>query len=151
MTINEAHKFFEGLNDEAKKKSEKKIYEKFISVLSGLKNKDLSAEEVQWIETELDGLNLKSNPKNRKKYYRKAFAKFEKYLKDKLSLTSKGYYTNLGVSLGVLFGVVAGVLIGERFEKSLGISFGISMGMLIGAVIGSRLDLKAKNAGTMLN
>jgi len=150
MTLQEAYNFFESLKTETTKKYEIKVYEKFLHILSELKIREFSKDEIQSIETELDSLNLKSNPENRKKYFKKALTKFEKYLKDTFSLTSKGHYTELGASLGILFGVVAGVLIGERFEKSLGISLGISMGMLIGILVGRHLDSQAKAAGNML-
>ena len=150
MTLQEAYNFFESLKTETTKKSEIKVYEKFLHILTELKNREFSKDEIQSIETELESLNLKSNPDNRKKFFKKALSKFENYLKDTFSLTSEGYYTNLSVSLGMLFGVVAGVLIGERFEKSMGIAFGICMGLFIGAFIGRRKDAQAKAAGNML-
>ncbi|MCM4171099.1 DUF456 domain-containing protein [Arenibacter sp. TNZ] len=150
MTLKNAFNFFESLKTESTKKSEIKVYEKFVYNLRVLRNREFSEDEIQSLEMELDSLNLKSNPENRTKFFKKALSKFEKYLKDTFSLTSKGYYTNLSVSLGVLFGVVFGVLIGERFEKSLGISFGICIGMFIGAFIGRRKDSQAKEAGNML-
>ena len=150
MTLQAAYNFFESLKTETTKKYEIKVYEKFLHILSELKIREFSKDEIQSIETELESLNLKSNPENRKKYFKKALSKFEKYLKDTFSLTSKGYYTNTSVSLGILFGVVFGVLIGERFEKSLGVSFGICMGLFIGAYIGRRKDAQAKAAGNML-
>ena len=150
MTLQDANNFFEGLKTETTKKSESKVYEKFLYILSGLKTRTFSEDEHQSIETELDRLNLKSNPENRKKYFKKVLSTFEKYLKDTFSITSKGYYIERCVGYGVLFGVVAGVLFGERFEKSLGISFGICMGMFIGAFIGHRMDSQAKASGNML-
>ncbi|MEX1382262.1 hypothetical protein [Lutibacter sp.] len=150
MTLQEATNYFKSLKTETTKKSEIKVYNQFIEILSKLENREFTTHEIQSIEVELDSLNLKSNPENRKKIVKKSLLKFEKYLRDTFSLTSKGYYTNLGVSLGVLFGVVAGILIGERFERSLGISFGICMGLFIGVFIGRRLDSKVKAAGNIL-
>jgi len=150
MTLQEAINIFENLAAETTKKSEIKVCEKFLHILAELQNRTFSKDEIQSIEAELDRLNLESNPENRKKHLKKAFTKFEKYLKDTFSLTSKGYYTERCVGYGVLFGVVAGVLIGERFERSLGISFGICMGMFIGAFIGRRMDSQAEAAGNML-
>ena len=150
MTLQETLNFFESLKNEATKKSEIKVYEKFVYILSELKIREFSKEEIQSIETELKNLNLKSNPENRKRYFRKALSKFEKFLKDTFSLTSKGHYTNLCVSLGTLFGVVLGILFGERFEKSLGIASGISIGMFIGAIVGRHLDSQAKEVGRVL-
>ncbi len=150
MTLQEAYNFFESLKTETIKKSEIKIYEKFVYILSELKVREFSQDEIHSIETELDSFNLASIPENRKKYFKKALSKFEKYLKDTFSLTSKGYYAKLGITLGSTFGVVLGVLIGERFERSLGISLGISIGMLIGIFVGRHMDSQAKATGKML-
>ncbi|MUH36203.1 hypothetical protein D9O36_10150 [Zobellia amurskyensis] len=148
MTLKNALNLFESLKSETTDKSETKVYEKFIYDLTALQHREFSNDEIQALEMELDHLN--SHPDNRKKFFKKELSKFETYLKDTFSLTSKGYYTNLSVSLGMLFGVVFGVLIDERFEKSLGISFGICMGLFIGAYIGRRRDAQAKAAGNIL-
>lgn len=150
MTLQEAYNLFESLKSETTKKYEIKVYEKFLHILSALQIRAFSEDEIQSIETELDRLHLKSNPGNRKKYYKKALIKFEKYLMDTFSLTTKGHYAELCGGLGILFGVVAGVLIGERFEKSLGISLGISIGMLIGIFIGRHMDSKALAEGKVI-
>ena len=150
MTLVETYNFFKSLKTETTKKSKIKVYDKFMYILTELKNREFSEDEIQSLEIALDRLNLKSNPENSIKFFKKALNTFEKYLKDTFSLTTKDYYTNLSVSLGMLFGVVFGILIGERFEKSLGISFGICTGMFIGALIGRRMDSKVKTAGNAL-
>ncbi|WP_040281703.1 hypothetical protein [Psychroserpens damuponensis] len=150
MTLQEAHNTFESLKTKATTKSEINIYEKFLHILKALKHRALSQDEMQAITTKLENLNINSNPENRKKFYKKALIKFEKHLKENLSLTTKDYYTKLSVSLGILFGVVAGVLLGQYFEKSLGISFGICTGLFIGAFVGRRKDAQAQANGNML-
>jgi len=150
MTLINAINHFESLKAKTVKKSEIKVYTQFIDILIKVEKREFTTNEIQSIEMELDSLELKSNPENRKKFFKKTLTQFENYLKDTFSLTSKGYYTNTSVSLGILFGVVFGVLIGERLEKSLGVSFGICMGLFIGAYIGRRRDAQAKAAGNML-
>jgi len=150
MTLQEASNFFESLKTEIIKKSEIKVYEKFVYTLSELKSRKFTKDEIRSIETELDSLNLASNPENSKKHFKKALTKFEKYLKDTFFLTPKGYYTELGITLGSSFGVVAGVIIGERFERSLGIALGISIGMLIGLLIGRYMDSMAVAEGKVI-
>lgn len=147
MTLAEAYNFFERLKNEATKKTEIKIYTKFLHTLKELKIREFSTDEIQSIEAELDRLNLGSNPTNNKKYYTKTLTAFTNYLKEQHSLTSVGYYTNMGVSMGAAFGVVAGVIFGERFEKSMGLALGISLGMMIGIVIGRHMDSKALAEG----
>ncbi len=150
MKLQEAYNFFESLKNETSKKYEIKVYEKFLHVLNELKNRTFSKVEIQSIETELDSLNLKSKPENRKKYYKKVLSKFEKYLMDTFSLTSKGYYTSLGIAFGSSFGVIFGVLFFWSFERSLGISYGISIGLLIGIIVGRYMDSQVKASGNLI-
>ena len=150
MTLQETSNFIESLKKDTSEKSEKKVYEELLYILSRLKIREFSQGEINSIETELNTLNLKSNPENRTKHFKKSLSKFKKYLKGTFSLTSKGYYTNMGITLGSGFGVVAGIIIGERFEKSLGIALGIGIGMLIGLFVGRSMDAKAKSENRML-
>ena len=150
MTLQEANNFFENLKTATTKKSEIKVYEKFLHILNRLEIREFSKDEIQSIETELDNLNLKSNPENKKKYYNKALSDFKKYLKDTYSLTPKGYYTNLYGALGLSFGVLFGVAILSNLERSLGISLGLIGGMVVGSIMGRNKDAQAKAAGKML-
>lgn len=150
MTLNKATNFFESLVSKTENKSEIKVYEKFLDILNELKTREFSQEEIQSIEMELENLNLKSNPENRKKYFKKALSKFENYLKDVFSLTPKGYYTNLGIGLGSSFGILFGIVFLSSLERSLGIALGLSFGMLIGLAVGKSLDSKAKSEGRMI-
>jgi len=150
MTLQEAYNLFESLKKETTKKSEIKIYEKFLHILSELKIREFSQDEIQSIETELDSLNFEPNLAINKKDLNKRLTAFKEYLKNKHSLITVGYYTGLGVSMGAAFGIVAGVVFGERFEKSLGLALGISIGMFIGIIIGRSMDAKAKSEGRMI-
>ena len=150
MTIQEAYNFFESLKTETTKKYEIKVYEKFLHILNGLKIREFSKDEIQSIETELDRLNLKLNPERRKKYFKKALSKFEKFLKDRFSLTSKGYYTKLYGGLGLSFGLLFGVVFLSNWERSLGISMGLIGGMVIGSIIGQSIDAKAMSENRVL-
>ena len=150
MTLQEASNFFERLKTETTKKHEIKVYEKFLHILTQLKIREFSKDEIQSIETALDSLNLASNPKNRKKYFKKALDKFEEYLKDTFSLTSKEYYAKLYGSLGVLFGMIFGLVFLSSWERSMGMNIGLIGGMLIGLIIGRSMDDKAKSESNVL-
>jgi hypothetical protein len=147
MSLQEAINFFKSLKTETTNKSEIKVYEKFIHILSGLHTREFAEEEIQSIEAELDTLISNSNPENRNKYFKKALSKFEKYLKDTFSLTSKGYYTKLYGGLGLNFGLLFGIVFLSSWERSLGISLGLSIGMVVGLIIGRSLDSKAVSEG----
>ncbi|MGO4817098.1 hypothetical protein [Flavobacterium sp. W22_SRS_FP1] len=150
MTLQEACNFFESLKTETTNKSEIRVYEKFLHILSELKTREFTKDEIHSLEMELDRLNLNSNPENRKKYVKKALSKFEKYLKDALSLTPVGYYTNLGTGLGSSFGILFGIVFLSSLERSLGIALGLSIGMLIGLIIGRTMDSQAKSESRVL-
>jgi len=150
MSLQEAINFFKSLKTETTNKSEIKVYEKFIHILSELHTREFAEEEIQSIEAELDTLISNSNPENRNKYFRKALSKFEKYLKDTFSLTSKGYYSKLYGGLGMTFGILFGIVFLSSWERSLGISLGLSIGMVVGFTIGRYMDAQAKVAGKVL-
>jgi len=150
MTLQEAYNFFESLKIETTKKSETKVYNKFLDILTELKSREFTKDEIQSIETELESFNLKSNRKNNIKFFKKALSKFEKYLKDTFSLTSKGYYTNIGIGLGTTFGILFGIIVLSSFERSLGISLGLIIGMLVGLTIGRFMDAKAISEGSVI-
>ena len=147
MKIEETIKFFENLKIGTDNKYEIKIYKNFIDILSELKKRDLKEEQKQSIEKELELLGLNFSPEKRKKYYRRKLEAFKKYLKDELSLISKGYYTAIGMSLGMCFGVAMGSSI---FGGSIGTSSGLAFGMIIGLVIGKNMDIRAEKEGRVL-
>jgi len=150
MTLEETENFFESLKTETTKASEIKVYENFLHILTEIKIRGFSNDEIKSIEREIDSLNLESNPENRKKYFENALSKFQKYLKETFSLTSKGYYTNIGIGLGSSFGILFGIVMLSGFERSLGISVGLIIGMFIGLMIGRSLDVKAVSDGRVL-
>lgn len=150
MKLQEASNFFESLKTETTDKNEIKVYEKFIHILTQLKKRDFTKEEIIAIESKLESFNLKSNPENKRKYFNKALIEFEKYLKETFSLIAKNHYTQIGVALGSALGILFGIIFLSRLERSLGISFGLSIGMFIGLIIGRNMDNKVVAEGKVL-
>ncbi len=146
MKIKEAADFFKGLISGTKKKSEIRVYEKFIGILSSLKNKDLTEGQLQSIENKLDTLQLNKETGTSKKYTKKQLGNFEKYLKKEFSFIMEGYYTALGMS----FGLALGTALGTMADRTLGIAYGTSFGMMIGLFIGVFMDAEAKKQGRVL-
>ncbi|MFT4665477.1 MAG: hypothetical protein ACI9RM_001296 [Ulvibacter sp.] len=142
MNINDASDYFESLIIKVNKKSEIKIYETFIAILSDLKNKNLTEEELQSIEEELDMLALKENPENRKKYFKQKLEAFKEYLKEELFLITEGYYTAIGIALGMAFGAA----FISVFDSAASISFGL----IIGLIIGYNMDAEAEKQNRVL-
>jgi len=149
MTLLNTINFFESLKTESSKTPEIKVYNQFIDILKKLENRALTSDEIQSIETELERLNFKSNPHNRKKFFQKALRKFKTYLKDTLYLTTKGHYARLYGGLGLSFGVLFGVAILSNLG-SLGLSLGLIGGMLVGSILGRNKDSLLEAAGNVL-
>lgn len=131
MTLKNALNYFKNLLFETSKKSDLKVYQEFIRIITSLHGRNLLESDFQFVEAELDALDLNSTTTSNKKY-----------LKDTFSLTTKGYYTNNGMGLGSSFGFV--LLSG--FERSLG----ITPGMLIGLITGGNTDAQVKASGKMV-
>ena len=143
MTLQEALHIFHNLKAESTNTSEIKVFDKYIYLLSQLENRAFTKEEMQSIEMVLDSFDLKSSHKSSTKFFKKALRKFEEFLKDTFSLTSKDHYSKLGAGLGMSFGILFGVVFLASFERSLGISMGLLGGMIIGSAIGKSMDAKA--------
>jgi hypothetical protein len=150
MKLQEAYNIINNLKIETTKKSEAKIYGKFLHTLSQLKSREFTSEEIRSIESELDSLNLGSNPKNGKRHYKKALNRFIDFLKDSFSLTPKGYYTNMGIGLGSTFGMLFSIVFLSRWEQSMSLSLGWMAGMLIGLTIGRSMDARSVNEGRVV-
>lgn len=146
MTINNATNYFETLLSKTIKKSEIKIYKNFIGILTELKNRNLTEEQLRSIEVELEILKLKESPENKKKYMRRKLNKLKIFLREELSLILEGYYTGIGMTLGISFGIVFGTM----FEETFGVSMGLGFGMLIGLIVGRTMDSKAEKQNRVL-
>ena len=150
MTFKNALDYFQKKVSNTNNKSEIKVYQEYIRILTRLEERDFSAADITAIETELKKLNLDASVANKKSYYKKALTQFEKYLMDTFSLTTKGYYAKTGIALGMTFGLLFGVVLLSNLERSMGISLVVSLGMFIGLIIGRNLDEKALSTGKMV-
>jgi hypothetical protein len=149
MKIKETLNFFLNLKNNSVEKSEIKIYDKYIGILSDLKNRDLTQNQIQSIESELETLNLNAEPDNRKKYLKQKLSEFQKFLKDKLALVSEVYYAGIGAGTGIVLGSIFSML----FQSVLGaysLLIGINGGMILGAILGGIRDSEAKKQGRVL-
>ncbi|WP_298313393.1 hypothetical protein [uncultured Aquimarina sp.] len=155
MTINEASKFFKNLVTETDKKSELRVYKKFITILSQLENRDLSDQKLLAVEDKLEAFDVDVERENRKKYYSKRLTEFTNYIKKELSLISEGYYLaicmSIGMSVGMSLGMTFGVVFGGSNGLIYGMSLGMTTGMSIGLAIGAAMDAKAKKEGKVLS
>ncbi len=147
MKIAEAIKLLTSLQESTEKKSELKIFQNMIGILSDLQSRSLSESELTSIEKELDGMELDTYQENRKRQLRKKLANFQQFLNNKFSLVEKGHFTTLGIAFGVAFGVI----IGGIFRDALGGSLGLTFGIVAGLVVGMYLDKQAEAENRVLN
>ena len=145
MNIIQASVFFEKLLKKTNGKREQKVYKSFIAILTNLKSRNFTEEELLSIEDELKKLKLNSNLKNKRAFFRKKLNVFKAYLKAEFSLISEGYYTSLGMGLGMCFGVAIGSSLGLS-----GTSTGLAVGMAIGLAIGRTKDIEAEKQNRVL-
>lgn len=150
MTIEEALNEIEKQISEKHANSKDKLYQKFVAILSLLKEREFSAEQKQALEKKLDELKLSALAHKDLKELKQNLASLLKFLKEELSLLSKGHYTSMGLGLGATFGLLFSIVFLSSLERSLGIALGISFGMVIGLSIGKRLDAQAEAAGMVL-
>ncbi|OIQ17636.1 MAG: hypothetical protein BM557_08065 [Flavobacterium sp. MedPE-SWcel] len=90
-------------------KSEVKIFESFIKLLNNLKEKDLTPEQVDGIESYIQYLELDKIPSFSNEMFKQKLNKFRKYLKTKLRFVPNRYYTEIGVSFTIAF--VTGIVV----------------------------------------
>ena len=154
MNLNEASEFLKTLLAKTDNKSEKNVYEGFIQILSSLKNRDLTEDQLKLIRDKLSSLNLNETTKNRKKYYKQRLSDFKAFLKSEFQFTTEKYYTEMGLIYGMIFGSGIGLTIGISidpvFGTSIGMGIGISLGMVIGMIYGSKNDAEAKRQGRVI-
>ncbi|MEH6537300.1 MAG: helix-turn-helix transcriptional regulator [Psychroserpens sp.] len=86
-------------------KSEIKTFKKFIEILNKLKEKDLSPDQTEGIESYLKYLELEKIPSFGNEMFKQKLAKFKKYLKNKLRFVPNNYYTTWAISFAVPFSI----------------------------------------------
>ncbi|WP_299887717.1 hypothetical protein [uncultured Lacinutrix sp.] len=154
MTIEQGLSFFKELNTKNPTKKELRVYNTFISVLTDLKNRDLTPEQILDIEAELTHLDIKEKT-NDIKNLRKKLNGFICFIKKKLSLISEGQYMGLGMAIGLSLGMSLGMTFGIIFSKDngmiLGMNIGMGIGMALGMIIGAAKDAELKKQGKVLN
>lgn len=120
-------------------KSEINTFEKFIEILQKLKEKDLSNEQKEGIESYLQYLELEKIPSFSNEMFKQKLIKFKKYLKNKLHFVPNNYYTTWTASFGLSFAI--GFAIQNNIEISIKIGV-ISVALVIigiGIMIDSRM------------
>jgi transcriptional regulator with XRE-family HTH domain len=121
-------------------KSEIKTFEKFIDILNKLKEKDLSPQKIEGIESYIKYLELEKIPSFSNEMFKQKLAKFTKYLKNKLLFVPNNYYTTWAISFAVPFSIT--FTIQPKIDLYIRIAV-ISLALLL-IVIAIFMDLKIK-------
>lgn len=120
-------------------KTEIRTFKKFIAVLSDLKEKELTQEQLNAIESYIKYLELEKIPSYSNNLFKQKLSKLRKYLKTKLRFVPKNYYTRIGISFATPF------TIGFTFAAN-GIAMTNKIGIIVMALlligIGKVLDLR---------
>jgi transcriptional regulator with XRE-family HTH domain len=121
-------------------KSEIKTFEKFIELLQKLKEKDLSSEQMEGINSYIQYLELEKIPSFSNGMFKQKLVKFRKYLKNKLRFAPNNYYTTWASSFAISFAI--GFAVQSKIDMNIKIGV-ISVALLI-IGIGIIMDLKMK-------
>tara|TARA_R110001599_G_C12059229_1_gene642989 strand:- start:63 stop:728 length:666 start_codon:yes stop_codon:yes gene_type:complete len=128
-------------------KSETQTFDKFIGLLQKLKEKDLSAEQMEGIESYIQYLELEKIPSFSNEMFKQKLAKFKKYLKNKLHFVPNNYYTTWAASFGLSFAI--GFTVQNNIEYS--IKIGVVSAALVFIGIGIIMDMRMKRQERSFN
>ncbi len=121
-------------------KSDIKTFEKFIELLQRLKEKDLTSEQLEGIESYIQYLELEKIPSFNNEIFKQKLFKLKKYLKNKLRFVPINYYTTRSASFGIAFAI--GFAVQGNLDVSIKIGVFSVVLLLIG--IGITMDLRIK-------
>lgn len=129
------------------KKSEVKMFEKFIDVLNNLKEKDLSSKQQEGIESYIEYLELEKIPSFNNDIFKEKFKKFKTYLKTKPKFVPNNQYTLWAIMFVIPFCISFAVQ--SKIETYIRVSV-ISVALLLVA-IARFMDSKIKKQGRSLD
>jgi Flp pilus assembly protein TadB len=150
MKLADASKQLEKLLQQTSNKSERKVYQTLMGVISNLGERELTGKEKRSIEVALDDLQLEAGTESSLKQLKRGRNRFMKFLKDDHCLTRQGHYTELGMAFGLLAGTALAPLIENAIGISMGLTVVICLGMFVGLIIGQQMDRDAEKQNRVL-
>jgi F0F1-type ATP synthase assembly protein I len=136
MKINDLKDFFEKQKEITKRESEKKMYSGIALIISELKCKNLSKQQWESIENQIETLQLTQIARKRNRGLKKKRNQLLNFLKNNFSFIPEKYYTGLGMSLGYPLGAAVGMTFGIIIDVPTGMIYGMILGALIGLIAG---------------
>jgi transcriptional regulator with XRE-family HTH domain len=132
--------FLKKQRSKTNEKSEIKTFEKFIELLQKLKEKDLSSEQMEGIESYIKYLELEKIPSFSNDMFKQKLVKFKKYLKNKLRFVPNNYYTTWASSFAISFAI--GFAVQSKIDINIKIGvFSVALVIIGIAII---IDLRMK-------
>jgi len=138
--------FFKRKLSKTSEKSEIRNLNKFISLLTNLKNKDLTQEQVSAIENYIQYLELEKIPSFSNDLFKQKLSKFKKHLKTNLGFVPNNQYKNIAIYFSIPF--VIGFV--SNYKIDLSIKIGIALAAITLITIGVILDFRIKKMGRTL-
>ena len=100
------------------------------------------------LERKLADLLLDLNTRSSARDLRYLLSDFKSFLKEELSLTSKGYYLYMGL-VWRWFGLVHRRLLGD-IDQAMGLVIGVSVGAVVGELIGYYIEKEIEASGNLI-
>lgn len=129
------------------------LYLQFGQLLNELDKKQLSQDNINFVNQRVERINISSFTGNDlKKLIKQEQTSLLKQIEKTQKIVPINYYRNLWMLLGF---TAFGLPIGMAFGLSVGniglMAVGLPIGMAIGALVGGNMDKKALNEGRQLN
>ncbi len=131
---------------QATKRSEIRVFERFISVLENLKEKDLNERQLDNINSYIEYLELEKIPSFSNEVFKQKLKKFRTFLNTKLRFVPTNHYVSLAIMFTVPFATPFAILPQINADLKIGI---ISAAILVMG-IAHILDLRIKRQNRSL-
>jgi len=130
-----------------------KRYIQFGKLLDELRDRELPAETVDFINQEVEQLNSISGiEKAFKNQTKLAQSRILKRIEKDTKLVTKNHYRTTWLAIGMAaFGIPMGVVFGTVLGNMAFLGIGLPIGMAIGIAVGTAMDAKASEEGKQLD
>jgi transcriptional regulator with XRE-family HTH domain len=145
INLNATIFFLKKQRSKTNEKSEIKTFEKFIKILNNLKEKDLSSEQMEGIESYITYLELEKIPSFSNEMFHRKLAQFKKHLKTKLKLVPENYYTTMSVSFAISFAIAFAIQSNIEPNIKIGVTIASLTLMLLGILMDSRIKRQERS------
>ncbi len=135
----------------ASAKSEIRTFKRFIDVLERLREKDLSVEKLEAVESYLRYLELEKIPSFGNDIFKKKLTQFKKYLKNNLGFVPNHYYTLVTAGFAISFGVSFGVSTSMTARIDTALQVGIIAVVMLSILVGAFIDSKYRKQNRSLS